>query len=211
MVQPGDNKLVVAGVMPTGKNAVQTLAVTRLLPTGAYDAGFGTGGTVVFALPSGSVSWSGGVSAPAYLALQSDGKIVVVAGVRTSSSESKIVAMRLTPTGMLDTTFGASGPFSFGHQAGKLTNPLSGADQTALGDLRMIEGSERARLAFESRHPLRVVGQFSRQDFEGDVATELRIPRPINLTHSAGAYGGDDFVGPETRALGKGDGGGLWP
>ena len=45
-------------------------------------------------------------------------------------------------------------------------------------DVRMVERRERLRLAREPREAIGVVGERVRQDFECDVAVELRIARP---------------------------------
>jgi hypothetical protein len=53
-------------------------------------------------------------------------------------------------------------------------------------DVGMIERRQDFRFALESRQPLAIVGDISGQDLEGDLALQLRIPRPIHLAHSAG-------------------------
>ena len=42
----------------------------------------------------------------------------------------------------------------------------------------------------------------ARQDFERDVAPQLRVARAIDLAHSAGADSAGDFIGAEPRARG---------
>ena len=62
------------------------------------------------------------------------------------------------------------------------------------------------RFALESREPIRVVGERVGQDFQRDVAFELRVARAIDLAHASGADGGDDFIRAETRAGSEGQG-----
>jgi len=49
----------------------------------------------------------------------------------------------------------------------------------------------------------RLSGKGLRQNFNGYVAIEPRVPRPINLTHAALADGGQDLVRAESLACGK--------
>jgi hypothetical protein len=51
-----------------------------------------------------------------------------------------------------------------------------------LPDVRMVQRGQRLRLALEPRHPLRIVGERVRQDFDRHVATEFRIARTIDLS-----------------------------
>jgi hypothetical protein len=62
------------------------------------------------------------------------------------------------------------------------------------GDVWMIERREDLRFALKPREAIRIVRQRGREDFDGDVATELRIARAIDLAHPAGADGGEDLV-----------------
>ena len=56
-----------------------------------------------------------------------------------------------------------------------------------LGDVGMIQRSERARLASEARQPLRVARELTGQSLDGDVPAELAVVRAIDLAHAAGA------------------------
>ena len=51
-------------------------------------------------------------------------------------------------------------------------------------DVGVIERGERLRLALEAREALRVARHVGGQDLEGDVASELRVGRAIDLAHS---------------------------
>jgi uncharacterized delta-60 repeat protein len=94
LIQP-DRKIVVAG------NAMNPdeMTVTRLMPNGSPDAGFGSNGTASFEFGNLANPLGGAV-------LQSDGRIVV-AGY---SQDGEVVAVaRLTTGGALDPTFGTAG------------------------------------------------------------------------------------------------------
>lgn len=102
VIQP-DGKIVVVGYAQ--RSTRDDFVVARYSASGALDAGFGTGGTVI--LDFGAVSARGwGV------ALQSDGAIVV-AGQATKQQgalfDTDFAVARLTTTGALDATFGTNG------------------------------------------------------------------------------------------------------
>src|ERR1700733_5655869 len=88
---------LIAGAMPASVAASNT--------AGTLDTSFGTGGTTVTTLTTASES--NGVF-PASVKLQSDGKILVLAGVTNGASTITDV-LRYTATGALDTTFGSKG------------------------------------------------------------------------------------------------------
>jgi hypothetical protein len=71
-------------------------------------------------------------------------------------------------------------------------------------NVRVIERGEHVCLALEARQPLGILGEDVRQDFQRDVAVELGVAGAIDLAHAARADGGDDFIGAEARAGGKG-------
>ena len=66
-------------------------------------------------------------------------------------------------------------------------------------DVRMIEGGNGTRLAFEAKQQVRIARHACWQDFDGDLAPQLRVPRAIHLAHAAGAERGDDFVGTDAK------------
>ena len=66
-----------------------------------------------------------------------------------------------------------------GVQAGRFLEPIDRRD------VRMIEGSERLRLALESDQTFGVSGECVRQDLDRDLATERRVCRPVDLPHPA--------------------------
>ncbi len=76
-------------------------------------------------------------------------------------------------------------------------------------DVRMVELGEGARLALEAGGQLRRIPQPPRQHLDRHLALEALVPGPVDLTHAAGAQGGDDGVGAEAGAGGQGHGSGL--
>ncbi len=112
-LQP-DGKIVVAGTVSTAGNGgaqpadITDILVARYDSAGNLDTTFGQGGFATFALTGlGAIANA--------LALQSDGKIVVVGAATVSlatisaASSSEFVTARLNPDGSLDNTFGNQG------------------------------------------------------------------------------------------------------
>lgn len=95
-----DGSVVMAGEMdmPGGKAFV---AITRLLSTGVLDTSFGTSGLVTNGFGTTLASATG-------VAIQSDGKIVVVGNAFTGASSEYTVA-RYNADGTLDSGFGTGG------------------------------------------------------------------------------------------------------
>ena len=58
----------------------------------------------------------------------------------------------------------------------------------------MIQGCEDLGFPLESREAIGIIGERIRQDFDRDVAPQLRIAGPIHFTHGARADRPDDFV-----------------
>jgi uncharacterized delta-60 repeat protein len=109
-IQP-DGKIVLAG------RAGGDFALARYNPDGSLDTGFGTGGKVVTDIGS---SWDDFVQAVAILP---GGKIVVAGGSGPGGAVQFALAV-YTPTGELDTSFGADG---------KVTTDLSTSDDWVEG------------------------------------------------------------------------------
>ena len=102
-LQP-DGRIVIAG---PGIDAYAlgspSFALMRLNPDGSLDTTFGQAGKEV--LPIGS-----GTEVAEDVAVQPDGKIVVAGfGYPASGTNSDFLAVRLTPTGRFDTSFGSGG------------------------------------------------------------------------------------------------------
>ena len=99
-----DGKIVVAGttLVRVGSISESRFALERFTRRGAPDVRFGTGGKVV-APPIGY--WD---DAPA-VAIQNDGKVVVVGLVALAMRHTQLGLVRYLPNGELDTGFGESG------------------------------------------------------------------------------------------------------
>jgi uncharacterized delta-60 repeat protein len=97
-----DGKIVVAGLSPIiGAGFVQ-FAVTRYLPDGSLDPGFGNGGVVLTSF--------GSVNALAQaVAVQPDGAIITSGYTITDNGDSNSALARYLPDGTLDTTFSGDG------------------------------------------------------------------------------------------------------
>lgn len=100
VVQP-DGKLVVAGVSSATASANFNTTLARYNADGTLDQTFGLGGKAIVDLSL----FGEGASA---VALQSDGKIVVV-GYISNGTDANFVVTRFNADGTLDTTFGANG------------------------------------------------------------------------------------------------------
>ena len=61
----------------------------------------------------------------------------------------------------------------------------------------MIQAGDGAGLALQALPQVRTIGQLRRQDLDCDDPVEPRIPRAVDLPHSAGADGREDLVRPE--------------
>jgi uncharacterized delta-60 repeat protein len=104
VVQP-DGKIVVAGVGGPGVE----VAVTRLNPDGSFDETFDGDGTA-------GVDFGGSDQGSA-VALQADGRIVVVG---YTSVNDQALALRLDENGALDPTFGVGGKWNIGYGGSSL-------------------------------------------------------------------------------------------
>jgi uncharacterized delta-60 repeat protein len=95
------------------------IAIARLLPSGADDAGFGTGGRVVVA--------GAGMDEVVKAAFDSQGRIVVLGNCETcgSSGDGEAVLVRLLPSGAMDPAFGG------GRVAFNLRGEHTGGDDIA--------------------------------------------------------------------------------
>jgi uncharacterized delta-60 repeat protein len=99
-IQP-DGKIVAAGSASGGSN--DDFAVARYLPNGSLDKTFGSRGKV-------RTDFLGGFDNAASIALQPDGRIVVVGWADgPAASNPAFAAARYRSNGVLDTTFGGDG------------------------------------------------------------------------------------------------------
>jgi uncharacterized delta-60 repeat protein len=99
-VQP-NGYIITAGEARIGRTT--RILVSRYTPSGGVDSAFGKGGTATI-----SIGGVAGVDSGAALALQPDGKIVVAGSGRLAGGLA-FAAVRLTPRGTLDKTFGHGG------------------------------------------------------------------------------------------------------
>jgi uncharacterized delta-60 repeat protein len=99
-VQP-DGKVVVAGyLLVDAVTCFTDLFLVRLTPSGALDAGFGSGGKARFNLYP--------FESPYAVALDAEGRILICGFVSTSSTNEPFLG-RLTAGGALDSSFGSGG------------------------------------------------------------------------------------------------------
>jgi hypothetical protein len=70
-------------------------------------------------------------------------------------------------------------------------------------DFRMIKRRQDLRFTLKAGESLGIGCEGLRQNFQGDVASELGIPRSIHFAHATRAEGGEDFVRAEARTSGK--------
>lgn len=89
---------------PLAAPGTSAIAVFRLTESGAPDASFGTGGAVYTAVPGGT-----GTDRGTGVALQPDGRIVVVGRSRRTGTDFDAVVARYNTNGTLDASFGAAG------------------------------------------------------------------------------------------------------
>jgi uncharacterized delta-60 repeat protein len=96
-LQP-DGKIVVVGTSALGGSV---MVVARYNPDGSIDPTFGTGGRTPISFQT--------LNPAAAVALQPDGKIVVVGSTGPNASASDVAVARLNTDGSLDTTFNTTG------------------------------------------------------------------------------------------------------
>ena len=75
--------------------------------------------------------------------------------------------------------------------------PLDLLEAVDRGDVGMVQRRQRLRFAVEARQAVRIRGHRSRQHLDGDLAREVRVGRAIDLSHSAHANLGSDFIRAE--------------
>ena len=99
-----DGKIIVASKgSGTTSPATGDFTVLRYLPSGTPDAGFGTNGVAQINFPAGRTDEAFDV------ALQSDGRIVVVGSTQTANGELDFGVARFNADGTVDRSFGANG------------------------------------------------------------------------------------------------------
>ena len=97
-------KLLVAGGCQCG-TASQPVVI-RLLPSGQVDSTFGSAGSIVVPYPDSSTTREGEFTA---ITVDAAGDIYLTGGAKFHGSDGPVVLARLTPGGVLDTSFGSGG------------------------------------------------------------------------------------------------------
>ena len=95
-LQPDGKILAVGHIFFPGGSS---FAVNRYNPDGSLDASFGTGGTVL----------TSGVNGAYDVAVQPDGKIIVIGSAFVSGQDNNFAVVRYNPDGSLDNSFGTGG------------------------------------------------------------------------------------------------------
>jgi len=121
-VAPGTYRIQITVSDARGLTVNATYPV-EVLP-GKLDPTFGSGGTLTTTY--GTRMGAAGV------ALQGDGKLVVCGGARTVAGADVLLLVRYTPTGSVDTTFGASGMASIDLSSSDAGVPLAGCSAIAV-------------------------------------------------------------------------------
>ncbi|MBK8875925.1 MAG: hypothetical protein IPN13_19345 [Bacteroidetes bacterium] len=99
-VQPADQKIVVSGTALTPAFS-GNLMVTRLLPNGTVDNGFGVNGSLVFTNFNESYAYA--------TMIRNDGKILLAGAKADPSFQFSNLVIRLNEDGTIDSTFGING------------------------------------------------------------------------------------------------------
>jgi uncharacterized delta-60 repeat protein len=116
VVQP-DGRIILAGSVPSSNlsgTGGTDIAVVRLLPNGSLDPTFGVQGRMVIPLDLGGQN----DDTARAVALQPDGGIVVAGSATTASNGLDFIAVRLTPDGFPDATFGTAGVVDLAFNSG---------------------------------------------------------------------------------------------
>jgi len=74
------------------------------------------------------------------------------------------------------------------------------ADVKERDDVGMIQRGGRTGLLLEAAEAIGVVGEDGRENLDGDLATQSRVPRAVHLTHPAGTEWAQNLVGAKTKA-----------
>ena len=92
--------------------------------------------------------------------------------------------------------------FAFDELHYQIIEPVLMPNVVKRADVRMIETRHCSGFTFESLPQFRVCGHMIGQDFDGDDSIQTSVASAIDLSHSARAKRGEDFVGPKSRACG---------
>jgi uncharacterized delta-60 repeat protein len=120
MAVQSDGRLVVSGSV-FDRSGVQSVAVARFNSDGTPDPSFGNGGRVALQMGAGSSPSSGATA----VAVQADGKIVLVGDASDSSGNLQMLIARLTATGAPDSSFDGDGKVAVNPGSGFPTSLLN--------------------------------------------------------------------------------------
>jgi uncharacterized delta-60 repeat protein len=125
--------------------------VARLLPGGALDTTFGTSGGISV-VSFGAIGSQTAIAFGRKMAVQSDGKIVVVGGLAATSGgpSTGTGVLRLTSTGQLDTTFNGTGQVTFQPGPGGINAfnlALQDNDKILLAGQQFLDASQTSGIA----------------------------------------------------------------
>jgi len=193
-----DGVIVVAGTVVAG-GGDSDFGVARLGRDGGLDSGFGIGGEVRIAF---NLGWSWGDYAEG-VALQSDGKIVVVGHVEYSELDTDFAVVRLNPDGSLDTTFGQGGTTTVWFDLGNL--PMDYARGVAIQPDGKILVVGTARDESPSGDQMAVARLEANGDLDFTFGSDGKIVIPFDLGGSNEDEARDIAIQPDGKILIAGD------
>ena len=146
VIQP-DGKILALGIV--GNGGSQDTVLVRYNSNGSLDPSFGNGGIVVAALSPFSESAND-------LALQSDGKIIVVGNIYSPVAQSiDFSVARFNQNGTLDTSFGISGIATVNQGSNEVFNSVAvQSDGKIVAAGRTSDGDRTAVIRFNSNGSL---------------------------------------------------------
>ena len=177
--QPADGKLLFAGAKVDSFFGDRiAFAVLRLNADGSADTTFGISGTAI-------VDFDGFYYATATkLAVQPDGKILVVGSVDTGSTNSDFALARLNADGTIDSTFGTHG---------LVTLDLGGSNDS-ITDIVLLQDGQFV-----------VVGTTDGNGVQGAAFARFRVDGSLDTSFGTGSIGGTTIVGATVYGAGGED------
>ncbi len=175
------------------------IQVSKMLPNGQMDNGFGTGGHALFSIGVGDYGFS--------LTIQPDGKVIIAGATSPSASlfQSDFLVFRLNPNGTLDKSFAENGLFIRDFVPAKskeFSNDIAGSVRL-LPDGKMIVAGYSDR--YESLGRASSFATLVRLDPDGVIDTGFGsngiTQTHLGSNHTNGGYGFD-----RTDAFLKSDG-----
>jgi hypothetical protein len=88
----------------------------------------------------------------------------------------------------------------FHHERANASTFLEAVD---VRDVRVVERREDLRFSLEAGEPIGIGGEGVWQDFQRDIAIQLRIARAIDLAHAPRTESGENFVRTDSRTNGE--------